>query len=165
MLSIRWAQRGLKHINVEERNLMDEINMVRLARRHAKVFSGELKGYSLMSPISIGFKRKNKFGRWVSPILISFRTSGTVEGRCGKAKVIWPMTLDMWDRKVNGEFRAIEMEKIRRDHEKARRKQEEEERNMKAELATQLRKEKEQERKGKQQKEREQDEETYFCRR
>jgi len=119
---------------------MDEINMVRLARRHAKVFSGELKGYSLMSPISIGFKRKNKFGRWVSPILISFRTSGTVEGRCGKAKVIWSMTLDMWDRKVNGEFRAIEMEKIRRDHEKKERKE-------------------------KQQKEREQDEETYFCRR
>jgi len=140
MLSIRWAQRGLKHINVEERNLMDEINLVRLARRHAKVFSGELKDYSLMSPISIGFKRKNKFGRWVSPILISFRTSGTVEGRCGKAKVIWPMTLDMWDRKVNGEFRAIEMEKIRRDHEKKERKE-------------------------KQQKEREQDEETYFCRR
>ena len=140
MLSTRLAQRGLKHINVEERNLMDEINLVRLARRHAKVFSGELKGYSLMSPISIGFKRKNKFGRWVSPILISFRTSGTVEGRCGKAKVIWSMTLDMWDRKVNGEFRAIEMDKIRRDHEKKERKE-------------------------KQQKEREQDEETYFCRR
>ena len=140
MLSTRLVQHGLKHINVEERNLMDEINLVRLARRHAKVFSGELKGYSLMSPISIGFKRKNKFGRWVSPILISFRTSGTVEGRCGKAKVIWSMTLDMWDRKVNGEFRAIEMEKIRRDHEKKERKE-------------------------KQQKEREQDEETYFCRR
>jgi len=140
MLSTRLVQRGLKHINVEERNLMDEINLVRLARRHAKVFSGELKGYSLMSPISIGFKRKNKFGRWVSPILISFRTSGTVEGRCGKAKVIWPMTLDIWDRKVNGEFRAIEMDKIRRDHEKKERKE-------------------------KQQKEREQDEETYFCRR
>ena len=87
MLSTRWAQRGPTHINVEERNLMDEINMVRLARRHAKVFSGELKGYSLMSPISIGFKRKNKFGRWVSPILISFRTSGTVEGRCGKDRM------------------------------------------------------------------------------
>ena len=140
MLSTRLVQHGPTHINVEERNLMDEINLVRLARRHAKVFSGELKGYSLMSPISIGFKRKNKFGRWVSPILISFRTSGTVEGRCGKAKVIWPMTLDMWDRKVNGEFRAIEMEKIRRDHEKKERKE-------------------------KQQKEREQDEETYFCRR
>ena len=140
MLNIRLVQHGPTHINVEERNLMDEINLVRLARRHAKVFSGELKGYSLMSPISIGFKRKNKFGRWVSPILISFRTSGTVEGRCGKAKVIWPMTLDMWDRKVNGEFRAIEMEKIRRDHEKKERKE-------------------------KQQKEREQDEETYFCRR
>ena len=140
MLSTRLAQHGPTHINVEERNLMDEINLVRLARRHAKVFSGELKGYSLMSPISIGFKRKNKFGRWVSPILISFRTSGTVEGRCGKAKVIWSMTLDMWDRKVNGEFRAIEMDKIRRDHEKKERKE-------------------------KQQKEREQDEETYFCRR
>ena len=140
MLSTRLAQRGLKHINVEERNLMDEINLVRLARRHAKVFSGELKGYSLMSPISIGFKRKNKFGKWVAPVLISFRTRGTVEGRCGKAKVIWSMTLDMWDRKVNGEFRDIEMEKIRRDHEKKERKE-------------------------KQQKEREQDEETYFCRR
>ena len=140
MLNIRLVQHGPTHINAEERNLMDEINLVRLARRHAKVFSGELKGYSLMSPISIGFKRKNKFGRWVSPILISFRTSGTVEGRCGKAKVIWPMTLDMWDRKVDGEFRAIEMEKIRRAHEKNERKERAVNR-------------------------REQDEETYFCRR
>ena len=106
---------------------MDEINMVQLARRHAKVFSGELKGYSLMSPISIGFKRVNKYRELVAPILISFRTNGTVEGRCGKTKVIWPMTLDLWDRKVRAELRAVEMEKLRHDREKAKRKKEEEE--------------------------------------
>ena len=125
MLSIRLAQRGPTHINIEERNLMDEINMVRLARRHAKVFSGMLKGYSLMSPVSIGFKRKNKFGKWVAPVLISFRTRGTVEGRCGKAKVTWPMTLDLWDRKVHAELRAVEMEKIRHDRAKAKKTQKE----------------------------------------
>ncbi len=42
---------------------MDEMKMVGLARRHAKVFSGILKDYSLLSPISIGFKRLKKNGK------------------------------------------------------------------------------------------------------
>ena len=119
---------------------MDEMKMVGLARRHAKVFSGRLKDYSLLSPISIGFKRVKKNGKLGAPVLISFRTNGAVEGRCGKTKVTWPMPLDAWDRKVRSEFRAIEMEKIRHDQEKVKRKE-------------------------KQQKEREQYEETYIYRR
>lgn len=97
---------------------MDEMKMVGLARRHAKVFSGFLKDYSLLSPISIGFKRLKKNGRLGAPVLISFRTNGTVEGRCGKTKVTWPMPLDAWDRKVRSELRTIAMEKIRKDKEK-----------------------------------------------
>ena len=119
---------------------MDEMKMVGLARRHAKVFSGFLKDYSLLSPISIGFKRVKKDGKLGAPVLISFRTNGTVEGRCGKTKVTWPMPMDAWDKKIQGELRAIEMDKVRKDQEKE---------------AREIRK----------QKEREEDAETYFRRR
>ena len=97
---------------------MDEMKMVGLARRHAKVFSGILKDYSLLSPISIGFKRVKKNGRLGAPVLISFRTNGTVEGRCGKTKVTWPMPMDAWDLKVRSELKTIAMEKVRKDKEK-----------------------------------------------
>jgi len=120
--------------------MMDEMKLLNLARRHAKVFSGRLKDYSLLSPISIGFKRVKKNGKLGAPVLISFRTNGTVEGRCGKTKVTWPMPLDVWGKKIKSELRAIEMEKIRHDQEKAKRKEN-------------------------QQKEREHHEKVSFCRR